>query len=257
MNTSREIDKEIEEEMAALISKEFRRPSMRIDEFLDEYSALLQQAKKDKTELVAAQFDWSLMPKYDRYLALLFLAAAETVNAELAMPEIKKEYDERLETLLFNLSVLREVAMHIVSNPKNDDVINSYNRIIENRGKANAATTVVDLVAFIRDYPTEAAQICPAGIRVDECYLDEVKQRALTLIKMKGSVVIGAKEVSAVYSRKKRLLTLSMRATAHIKKYARIAFVKNRKYYVDNYVSKVRRRQSIRYSQNKTVTNVP
>ncbi|MDG5813934.1 hypothetical protein QA601_02505 [Chitinispirillales bacterium ANBcel5] len=247
MNNNLKIEELVEEEIEALFNKKLKRPSMSKKEFLEEYSVILNQAQKDKAELIGANFDWTLMPKFEVYLEFLLISVGEAQCAILATPELKKEYELNLKKLLINLSILKDVARHIISYPKNADVVSKYNRIVKNRGDAQAATTTIDLIAFIAEYPEEAAQVCPCGVRVDEKYLDDVRQRALTLINTKGSVLMGGRVVSEIYSRQKKLITLSMGAMQLIRRYAKTAFVNNRQYYKDHYVSKVRRRQNSRY----------
>ncbi len=246
-NTNTAIEEQIENEITALTSNKFKRPSMKINEFMDEYSTLLSQATKDKNKLVAAKFDWTLMPKFELYLDHLLVAVGEAINARLATPEIKKEYDVKLEELQFTIQVLKEVGKHIISNPKNADVKSNFRKIVENSGKSRAATTAIDLIAFISEYPTEAAQTSPAGICVDERYLSEVKDLALTLIKINGSAMMGSRAISDIYSRQKRLLTLSINAAREIRRFAKIAFIDNKQYYKDCYESKVRRRNNRKY----------
>ncbi|KMQ49473.1 hypothetical protein CHISP_3618 [Chitinispirillum alkaliphilum] len=241
---------DIEREIAALKESELRRPSMAINQFVDEYSAVLAQAYRDRSSLVNAGFDWSKMPRYDALFENLILSLGDSMCATSQTPE-KIEFDRLIVEAQRCRVILKEVGAYIVKNIKDKRVSRYYKRAATGIRQEKCLTSILDLVALIREYPEIASQIRPQGVTVDSAYLTGATRCALDLLQLKGEAEIKKVPQAIASERKKRLVTICMKAQKDIKKFAYAAFRKDLQYYYAFYTSSARQVQSLRYKLAK------
>lgn len=241
MAISSELEKEIEKEAAGLRKKDYRRPSMTISKFLDEYGNNLAQAEKDNDALVAAGFNGSRMPKYRACFEMLSLAIGERIGAIPDTPEKRARFDEQMALAEKDRRMLAVVCSHIAERSSDKKAQQNYRMIAQGNSIIDTLTDNLALVALIKEFPQYAAEIKPGGVAVTKEYMEEAIKRAVDLLQMKGIVVEKGIPQNAAVDRQNRLLTLCVLAQADIRKFARAAFYDNSDYYIKNYASEIRR----------------
>ena len=231
----------IENEAAALTKKQFRRPSMSINKFIGEFSALLAQADEDKEKLIVSGFNWSRMPLFTALFETLNLAYGERIGTMLEVPEKRALFDQNMALANSDRRRLGIVATHIVEKSKSRKAAQVYRYIAKGSGIVDTLTDNLGLVTLIREFAQIAFEIRPGGKEITPEYLDEVCSRALELLQLKGFVIEKGVPKNSAVDRQNRLLTLAMDAQSYIRKYAYAAFFEDIEYYNSNYASESRK----------------
>jgi hypothetical protein len=208
-----------------------------MNKFIGEFSGNLAQADEDRDILVASGFDQELMPKFRGLLEMLSLAYGERLGTTPESPEKRVAFNEGMALAEKDRRRLGVVGAHIAEKSGDPMARRSYRLIAKGSGYIDTLTDNLGLVALIKKYPEEAAEIKPGGVEISAAYMDEVVARAVELLQMRGIVVEKGVPKNVTVDRQNRLLTLCLNAQSYIKKYAYAAFFDNIEYYNSNYAS--------------------
>lgn len=119
---------------------------------------------------------------------------------------------------------LSVVCSHIAKVCGENKAQQNYHTISLGSGIVDTLNDNLAMVSMIREYPEIASQVKPGGFTIDETYCNEVKERAVELLMLKGVVVNRGINQNDTVDRLNRLLTLSMNVMSKIKKFAHVAF---------------------------------
>lgn len=236
-----DIVKQIEKKVSLLTEKEFQRPSMTVNQFIEEMSGTLSQARTDREMLVKSGFDWKLMTEYQKCFEMMTEACCERTTALLDTPKAKKNFDQEMKTAKEERAFLKVVASSIVKYTDDESLRQSYREAVKGNSRIKVLVCNLDLVSMIGDYPRIAAQVRPGGRVADSKFLKSASDRAVRLLKTRGLVIRNGSPVNEAVNRKNSLITLCLRAQSKIKEAARTAFFNDLEYYRRHYCSPVRR----------------
>ncbi|KMQ49474.1 hypothetical protein CHISP_3619 [Chitinispirillum alkaliphilum] len=241
MGISPEMRSIVEQKIAALTEADYIRIPSSIQDFFGEKSSMIAQVNKDKDALVAAGFNWDRMEEFEAYFEMLLIAHGERVVSIPESPEERATYYSDLAIAEDDRKVLRLVLDHIAQETDDREVQRIYRKIQSGNGMID---TMVDNIAFtkiIARYPQLASEIRPGGKIVSPEYLQEVKRRAINLLRMRGVVVKDGVPTNDAVDNQNRIITLCVQALNYIRRYARAAFYNDLAYYNSNYVTRRRR----------------
>jgi hypothetical protein len=228
---------EIEEELISLQKKEYKRPGVAIQKFIDRYSSLIAQMQTDLNALVRAGFGKYDADKYIQLFNMLVQAYAQ--RGGVIVPESKKSkyFKEQMVLAAEDKKRLMVVARHIRDVHKTAEIKQVIVSKKNGSGVEGVLTKILELTALVQEYLDTALQIRPDGVVFDENCCTIVTDRALELLKLRGYVVVKGKPKNMLVDKQNRVITLCQKAQIHIKKYARAAFQNDFKYYKENYCS--------------------
>ncbi|HMA66107.1 MAG TPA: hypothetical protein VKO63_12940 [Chitinispirillaceae bacterium] len=235
MAISAELRALIDGQMAALSKKEIQKPNMAMNTFTNNFSGLLAQMETDLDKLIAAGFNGANTALYRAYLEALLLAHGERRGVLDISPEKKQVFDTEFPKAEADKKRLLVVGRHIAENSKYRADWKAFQNIAEGSGTIDTLNDNVALVPMIKENPALASQVRPGGFAITNAYLDEVLERSVRLLMMKGYIVENGVPQNDYVDKQYRLVTLCRRAITDIKKYGNIAFYDDKEYYESNY----------------------
>ena len=258
MTLSPALETLIEQEMAALTKDDFLRPGMAFDKHVGEYSNLLAQEKEDEPLLSQAGFDTSLMPKYHGYMDMLVLVHGDRVVAESDKKESRKEFNLKMPEAKKDKKLLMAVGRYIVNRTDSNEDKKVYDTVAKGYGDVDTLTDNVTMAAFLRKHKDLAQEVKPGGKTVDAGYLDDVEQKSLDLIKLRGEAITADDDSKEQVDRQNRLMTLCIQAQREIKLFAEMAFYNDTDRYNQFYASdEMRKQNKNRDAETKPATETP
>ncbi len=258
MTLSPALETLIEQEMAALTKDDFLRPGMAFDKHVGEYSNLLAQEKEDETLLSQAGFNTSLMAKYYGYLDMITRVHGDRVVAESDKKESRKEFNLKMPEAKEDKKVLMAVGRYIVNRTDNHEDKKVYDTVAKGYGDVDTLTDNVTMAAFLRKHKSLAQEVKPGGKTVDASYLDDVEQKSLGLIKLRGEAITADDDSKEQVDRQNRLMTLCIQAQREIKLFAEMAFYNATDRYNQFYASdEMRKQNKNRDAETKPATETP
>ncbi|KMQ50422.1 hypothetical protein CHISP_2669 [Chitinispirillum alkaliphilum] len=240
MGISPEMRSFIEEKITALTEADYQRIPMGIQDFFDEKSAVMAQVHKDKDALIAAGFDWDRMEEFEACFEMLLLAHGQRVVSIPDNPDERATYYSELAIAEDDRKVLRLVLDYIAQETNDRDVQRIYRMIQSGHGMVDTMVDNISFTKIISRYPELASQIRPGGRMVTPEYLEEVKRRSLTLLRMRGVVVRDGVPANEAVDYQNRIITLCVQALTYVRRFARAAFYNDLSYYNSNYASRRR-----------------
>ena len=244
MELSPALETLIEQEMAALTKGDYLRPGMGFDKHVGEFSNLLAQGKEDETLLTQAGFKFSLMSKFYGYLEMITKTHGERVVAESDKKESRKEFNLKMPEAKKDKKLLMAVGRYIVKRTDSKEDKKVYDMVADGHGDVDTLTDIVTIAAFLRKNKDLTAEVRPGGKTVDAGYLDNVEQKAINLIKLRGEAITSDDDSKEQVDRQNRLMTLTINAQREIKLYAEMAFYDDTDRYDQFYASDVIRQKN-------------
>ncbi len=241
MAVAQEIQEQIERDITHLSETDYRRPSMKIDQFVMEFSGTILQLKLDREKLEQSGFNWERVALFEGLLDNLLDAIRDRTSAILCAPQARAAFNEQMQIAVDERKVLREVALAIIELTGDKDLKFLVRGWLKGNRKSSILMCNLHLVSLISEHPRIAACTRPGGIAVDAAYLEQAGARAVELLRMQGIVLREDKPEKVAVARQKRLITLCMAAQHEIKKAARVAFYDDLEYFRQHYCSKARR----------------
>ncbi len=258
MTLSPALETLIENEMTALTKDDYLRPGMGFDKHVGEFSNLLAQEKEDETPLAQAGFDTSLMAKFYGYLEMITRTHGERVVAESEKKESRKEFNLKMPEAKKDKKVLMAVGRYIVKRTDSKEDKKVYDMVADGYGDVDTLTDIVTLAALMRKHKSLAQEVRPGGKTVDDSYLDDVEQKALDLIKLRGEAITSDDDSKEQVDRQNRLMTLTINAQREIKLFAEMAFYDDTDRYDQFYASdEMRKQNKNRDAETQPATETP
>lgn len=240
MTVSPELASQIEQESNALTQNDLRKPGISINRFMNNYSKILAGVENDLQILVSAGFDSSTLPRSRALFELLSLAYGEYRGKTQKSAERKKNFDQQMTIASMDKKRLRIVCSYIAKKCEDKNIQQNIRTIKSRTGIVDTLNDNLAMVAIIREYPQIALQVKPGGLSVDDSYCNEVKNRAVELLMLRGLIINRGKTQDDTMDRLNRLLTLCIKVVSEIKMFAKIAFFDNPNYYSSNYSTYIR-----------------
>lgn len=242
MQLSEEMNRRIEEQMAALTRDALLRPGMSYNDFTREYSELLAQAEEDEVPLRAAGFDFSTMDLYAGYLEKLVLEHGERVNAEAETGEARETFAEGMPRAREDKALLMAVGRYVEARTEGPEAKRVLDRVRKRRGDVDTLNDNIALVGFARRFKTLVLEVRPGGQVIDDALLTRIENDARRLLRVRGQAVAAADDTSLQVDRQNRLITLCVEAKREIKLFAEMAFYNDADRYNRCYASDAGRR---------------
>jgi len=252
------LETQIEQEMAVLTKDDYLRPGMGFDKHVGEFSNLLAQVKEDEVPLTQAGFEFSLLAKFYGYLEMITRTHGDRVVAESDKKESRKEFNLKMPEAKKDKKLLMAVGRYIVKRTDSKEDKKVYDMVSEGYGDVDTLTDIVTMAALLRKHEGLAQEVRPGGKTVDAGYLDDVEEKAIDLIKLRGVAITSDDDSKEQVDRQNRLMTLSINAQREIKLYAEMAFYDDPDRYDQFYASdEMRKMNKNRDAETKPATETP
>lgn len=235
MAVTPELAGQIEQELSGLQKSDIKRPGTSMNKFIDDFTTTLAQVEIDLEALVKAGFDASTLPRSRALLELLSLAYGERRGVTPEAAEKREYFDQQMTLATMDKKRLSVVCSHIAKNCGDKKTQQNYHAITLGSGIIDTLNDNLAMVAMIHENLQIASQVKPGGFTIDETYCNEVKERAVELLMLKGVVVNHGNPQNNIVDRQNRLLSLCMNVMSEIKRFAHAAFFDNLEYYSSNY----------------------
>lgn len=245
-----------EQEMAQLTADRLQKINRKYSDFLLEFTGCIAQVEEDKVALIAANFDWTLLPKYEFYLEKMPQVQAERIVAQGEQADAVEEFTLRMAEAELVKKVLLVMAAYILYRKNDPEDKRIYNEVRRDSGDTDTLSDIVTLVNFGRTNMALVSQISPGGQKIDEEYFTKATKDVKDLMRLKGISEKTLDNIDSRVDRKNRLLTLMVLAEREMKFFAKAAFFNDLDYYYKHYASDTLRKKRKRSEKKEEESQI-
>ncbi len=237
MSISPEMNTLLESKMKNLKRDQILRSGRSFNDFVDEFSGLLAKALESRPILEATGLQYTKMDEYNAILEKMVLVHGERIAAEGAVDEVVKQYREEMPKAKDNKKILSAILRYIIARTDDNDTQKMYDIIRKGHSQMDTLNDIISMVNVLKKYPELCSEVKPGGNLVDDTFLEDVHQKALNLVALKGQADIASHCTNDEIDRLNRIVSLAVAAEREIKLFAEIAFYDDIERYNKDYAS--------------------